>query len=140
MTPTVAGIVGLLALFILIFSRMPVGFVMALIGFGGFGYIVNYDAALNLIAKDIFDVFGSYNLTVIPLFILMGQISFHAGISSRLFEVAYKFIGHWPGGMAIATIGACAGFSAICGSTNATAATMAAVTLPEMRKYRYQDT
>ena len=140
MTPTVTGIIGLLALFILIFSRMPVGFVMALIGFTGFGYIVNYDAALNLIAKDIFDVFGSYNLTVIPLFILMGQISFHAGISSRLFEVAYKFIGHWPGGMAIATIGACAGFSAICGSTNATAATMAAVTLPEMRRYRYKDT
>jgi C4-dicarboxylate transporter DctM subunit len=89
-------------------------------------------------AKDLFDVFGSYNLTVIPLFILMGQISFHAGISSRLFKVAYKFIGHWPGGMAIATIGACTGFSAICGSTNATAATMAAVTLPEMRKYRLQ--
>jgi C4-dicarboxylate transporter, DctM subunit len=140
MTPTVTGIIGLLALFILIFSRMPVGFVMALIGFTGFGYIVNYDAALNMTAKDIFDVFGSYNLTVIPLFILMGQISFHAGISSRLFEVAYKFIGHWPGGMAIATIGACAGFSAICGSTNATAATMAAVTLPEMRKYHYKDT
>jgi C4-dicarboxylate transporter DctM subunit len=140
MTPTAAGVIGLLALFILIFSRMPVGFVMALIGFVGFGYIVNYDAALSLVAKDLFDVFGSYNLTVIPLFILMGQISFHAGISSRLFEVAYKFIGHWPGGMAIATIGACAGFSAICGSTNATAATMAAVTLPEMRKYGYKDT
>jgi C4-dicarboxylate transporter DctM subunit len=140
MTPTVIGVIGLLALFTLIFSRMPVGFVMALIGFVGFGYIVNYDAALSLVAKDLFDVFGSYNLTVIPLFILMGQISFHAGISSRLFEVAYKFIGHWPGGMAIATIGACAGFSAICGSTNATAATMAAVTLPEMRKYHYKDT
>ncbi len=140
MTPTVIGVIGLLALFILIFSRMPVGFVMALIGFVGFGTIVNTSAALSLIAKDIFDVFGSYNLTVIPLFILMGQISFHAGISSRLFEVAYKFIGHWPGGMAIATIGACAGFSAICGSTNATAATMAAVTLPEMRKYHYKDT
>ena len=139
MTPTVIGIIGLVALFILIFSRMPVGFVMALIGFIGFGAVVNFDAALSLIAKDIFDVFGSYNLTVIPLFILMGQISFHAGISSRLFEVAYKFIGHWPGGMAIATIGACAGFSAICGSTNATAATMAAVTLPEMRKYHYKD-
>jgi tripartite ATP-independent transporter DctM subunit len=140
MTPTLIGVIGLVALFTLIFSRMPVGFVMALIGFVGFGTIVNYDAALSLIAKDIFDVFGSYNLTVIPLFILMGQISFHAGISSRLFEVAYKFIGHWPGGMAIATIGACAGFSAICGSTNATAATMAAVTLPEMRKYHYKDT
>ena len=88
---------------------------------------------------DFFDVFSNYELTVIPLFILMGQIAFHSGISSRLFNVAYNFIGHWPGGMAIATIGACAGFSAICGSTNATAATMASVTLPEMKKYGYKD-
>lgn len=139
MSPTLVGIIGLTALFLLIFSRMPVGFVMALVGFAGFGYVVSFDVAMNLIAKDIFDVFGSYNLTVIPLFILMGQIAFHAGISSRLFDVAYKFIGHWPGGLAIATIGACTGFSAICGSTNATAATMAAVTLPEMRKYNYKD-
>ncbi len=139
MSPTAIGVVGLIALFVLIFSRMPVGFVMALIGFAGFSTVVSWDAALSLFAKDIFDVFGSYNLTVIPLFILMGQISFHAGISTRLFDVAYKFIGHWPGGLAIATIGACTGFAAICGSTNATAATMAAVTLPEMRKYDYHD-
>ncbi len=139
MSPTAIGVVGLIALFVLIFSRMPVGFVMALIGFTGFSTVVSWDAALSLFAKDIFDVFGSYNLTVIPLFILMGQISFHAGISTRLFDVAYKFIGHWPGGLAIATIGACTGFAAICGSTNATAATMAAVTLPEMRKYDYHD-
>jgi len=140
MSPTVIGIIGLAALFVLIFSRMPVGFVMMLIGFVGFATVVSYPAALHLLVKDFFDVFGSYNLTVIPLFILMGQVSFHAGISTRLFNVAYKFIGHWPGGMAIATIGACTGFSAICGSTNATAATMAAVTLPEMRKYGYKDT
>jgi tripartite ATP-independent transporter DctM subunit len=139
MSPTAIGVLGLIALFILIFSRMPVGFVMALIGFIGFGTVVSWEAARSLLAKDIFDVFSSYNLTVIPLFILMGQISFHAGISTRLFNVAYKFIGHWPGGLAIATIGACTGFSAICGSTNATAATMAAVTLPEMRKYHYHD-
>ena len=139
MSPTIVGIIGLAALFILIFTRMPVGFLMALIGVFGFGYVVSFAAAMNMMAKDIFDVFGSYNLTVIPLFILMGQIAYHAGISSRLFAVAYKFIGHWPGGMAIATIGACACFSAICGSTNATAATMAAVTLPEMRKYNYKD-
>ncbi|GAI61582.1 unnamed protein product, partial [marine sediment metagenome] len=117
---------------------MPVGFIMAIIGFLGFGYLVSFDAAMNLIAKDIFSVFGSYNLTVIPLFVLMGQISFHAGISSRLFNMAYKFMGHLPGGLAIATVGACAGFAAICGSTNATAATMAAVTLPEMKKYNYK--
>jgi tripartite ATP-independent transporter DctM subunit len=139
MSVTLVGIIGIIALFVLIFSRIPVGFVMALIGVVGFAYLRNTDAAMSVMVKDIFDVFGSYNLTVIPLFILMGQIAFHAGISGRLFQVAHKLIGHWPGGMAIATIGACAGFSAICGSTNATAATMASVTLPEMKKYGYKD-
>ncbi len=138
MSPTVTGLIGVAALFLLIFSRMPVGFLMAAIGFVGFGYLVSFDASLNLIAKDVFSVFGSYNLTVIPLFVLMGQIAYHAGISSRLFDAAYKFIGHLPGGLAIATIGACAGFAAICGSTNATAATMAAATLPEMKRYNYK--
>ncbi len=138
MSPTVIGIIGICALFVLIFSRMPVGFLMALIGFAGFGSIVNFDAALNLLAKDVFAVFGSYNLTVIPLFVFMGQLAFHSGISSRLFDSAYKFIGHLPGGLAIATIGACAAFAAICGSTNATAATMAAATLPEMKRYNYK--
>ena len=138
MSPTVVGLIGIAALFLLIFSRMPVGFVMAIVGFLGFGVLVSFYASLNLIAKDIYSVFGSYNLTVIPLFVLMGQLAFHSGISKRLFAAAYKFIGHWPGGLAIATIGACAGFAAICGSTNATAATMAAVTLPEMKRYNYK--
>ena len=138
MSPTTIGVIGLLALVVLLFSRMPVGFVMALIGFIGFGTIVSYDSALSLMAKDVFAVFNSYNLTVIPLFVLMGQIAFHAGISSRLFDTAYKFIGHLPGGLAIATVGACAAFAAICGSTNATAATMAAATLPEMKRYNYK--
>ena len=138
MSPTTIGIIGISALFLLIFSRMPVGFLMALIGFVGFGSIVSFDASLNLLAKDIFSVFGSYNLTVIPLFVLMGQLAFHSGISTRLFDSAYKFIGHLPGGLAIATIGACAAFAAICGSTNATAATMASATLPEMKRYNYK--
>ncbi|MBN2177942.1 MAG: TRAP transporter large permease [Deltaproteobacteria bacterium] len=138
MSPTVTGIIGIIALFLFIFSRMPVGFVMAIIGFVGFGTLVSFDASMNLIAKDIYSIFGSYSLTVIPLFVLMGQLAYHSGISKRLFDAAYKFIGHWPGGLAIATIGACAGFAAICGSTNATAATMAAVTLPEMKRYNYK--
>lgn len=138
MTPTTIGIIGIIALFVLIFSRMPVGFLMALIGFAGFGYIVSFDASFKLLARDFFAVFNSYNLTVIPLFVFMGQLAFHSGISSRLFDSAYKFIGHLPGGLAIATIGACAAFAAICGSTNATAATMAAATLPEMKRYNYK--
>ncbi len=138
MDPTVIGIIGILALFTLIFSRIPIGFLMAVIGFIGFGFIVSFQASLDLIAKDIFSVFGSYNLTVIPLFVLMGQLAFHSGISKRLFDAAYKFIGHLPGGLAIATVGACSAFAAICGSTNATAATMAAATLPEMKRYNYK--
>ena len=138
MSPIMVGIIGIIALFLFIFSRMPVGFVMAIVGFIGFGYLVSFDASLNLIAKDVFSVFSSYNLTVIPLFVLMGQLAYHAGISARLFDAAYKFMGHLPGGLAIATIGACAAFSAICGSTNATAATMAAATLPEMKRYDYK--
>ncbi len=138
MTPTAIGIIGIIALFVLIFSRMPIGYVMAIVGFVGFSTIVSFPAALNLLAKDIFSEFSSYNLTVIPLFVLMGQIAFHSGISKRLFHAAYKFIGHWPGGLAMATVGACAAFAAICGSTNATAATMAAATLPEMKRYNYK--
>lgn len=110
---------------------------MAIIGFIGFASIVNVNAASTLLAKDLVSVFSSYNLTVIPLFVLMGQIAFHTGISRRLFDSAYKFIGHWPGGLAIATVGACAGFAAICGSTNATAATMGSTCLPEMKRYNY---
>ena len=137
MTPVTAGITGLVSLIVLMFLRIPVGFVMAIVGFAGFGLLVTWDASLNLLARDFFSIFGSYNLTVIPLFVLMGQIAHHAGISGRLFNAAHKFFGHLPGGLAIATIGACAGFSAICGSTSATAATMASVALPEMKKYNY---
>jgi len=137
MSPTLLGIIGLVVLVVVLFSRMPVGFVMALIGFVGFTYMVSLEAGLSLLAKDVFGIFGSYSLTVIPLFVLMGQIAFHAGISRRLYDSAYTFMGHWPGGLAMATIGACAGFSAICGSTNAAAATMATVALPEMKRYGY---
>jgi len=137
-SPTVIGIIGIVALFILIFLKVPVGFVMAAVGFLGFGCIVSFDASMNMIAKDLFSIFGSYSLTVIPLFVLMGQLAYHSGISKRLFSAAYKFIGHWPGGLAIATVGACAAFAAICGSTNATAATMGAATLPEMKRYNYK--
>ena len=137
MTPVATGLAGFLLLVLLMFVRIPVGFVMALVGFLGFGLLTSWGASLNLLARDFFSVLSSYNLTVIPLFILMGQIAHYTGISGRLFHAANKFLGHLPGGLAIATIGACAGFSAICGSTSATAATMASVALPEMKKYRY---
>jgi C4-dicarboxylate transporter, DctM subunit len=138
MNPTTSGLLGICILIGLMFLRMPVGFTMAIVGFAGFAYLVSFDAAMSIAVKDIFSSFGSYNLTVIPLFVFMGQVAFHAGISGRLFHAAYKIMGHWRGGLAMATIGACAGFAAICGSTNATAATMASVALPEMKKYNYK--
>jgi len=116
---------------------MPVGFAMGFLGLIGFSYVVNFDAGLSLLARDVWDVFSSYNLTVIPLFVFMGQIAFHAGISRRLYDSAYVLLGHRRGGLAMTTVGACAAFSAICGSTNATAATMATVALPEMKRYGY---
>ena len=137
MTPTMMGLTSFVVLVLLIFLKIPVGFVMAIVGFAGFGLLVSWDASLNLIARDFFSMFSSYNLTVIPLFVFMGQVAHHSGISGRLFNTAHKFLGHLPGGLAIATIGACAGFSAICGSTTATAATMASVALPQMKKYNY---
>ena len=137
MSLTQIGITGIVILIILLFSNMPVGFVMGLVGLGGFIYVKGLGPGLNLLASDVFEIFSSYGLTVIPLFVLMGQLSFQSGISRRLFEAAYVLLGNRRGGLAMATIGTCAGFSAISGSTNATAATMATVTLPEMKKYGY---
>ncbi|MDY7036114.1 MAG: TRAP transporter large permease subunit, partial [Thermodesulfobacteriota bacterium] len=137
MSLTTIGIIGIIILVILLFSNMPVGFVMGFVGFLGFSYVRGLNPGLSLLARDVFEIFSSYGLTVIPLFVFMGQIAFHAGISRRLYDSAYVLLGHRRGGLAMATVGACAGFSAISGSTNATAATMATVTLPEMKRYNY---
>lgn len=140
MTPTVAGLIGVLTLIIILFSRMPVGFGMAVCGLAGVTYMISFDTALHVLAKNFFAMFGSYDMTVVPLFILMGQVSFHAGISRRLFDTAHKILDYLPGGLAVATIGACSMFAAICGSTNASVATMATVALPEMKRYGYNPT
>lgn len=137
MSMTTIGLIGIGLLVLCLFSRMPVGFVMASLGLAGFGYVVTFEAALSLLARDIWETFSSYGLTVIPLFVFMGQLAYQSGISRRLYHAAYVMMGHRRGGLAMATIGACAGFSAISGSTNATAATMATVTIPEMRRRKY---
>jgi len=139
MSPVHVGTIGIVVLIALLFSKMPVAFCMAIVGVVGFGFLVSPEAALNIIVKDFFTVFSSYNLTVVPLFVFMGQLIFYAGISGRLYDAANAWLGHYRGGLAVATVGACAGFSAICGSTNATAATMATVALPEMKRYQYKD-
>jgi tripartite ATP-independent transporter DctM subunit len=137
MNEVVAGIIGLFLVLALFFTGIELGFAMALVGFFGFSYVVSVKAGLNLMAKDIFDVFSSYGFTVIPLFIFMGQIAFNAGIAKRLYDTAYKFVGHIPGGLAMATVGGATAFKAICGSSPATAATFASVAVPEMDRYGY---
>lgn len=139
MTPLEYGIVGCVILLVLLFTSMPVAFALISAGLIGFSLIVSPSAALSMVVADLYDTFSSYSLSVIPLFVFMGQVAFHAGISRRLFKAAYTWIGHLPGGLAMATVGACAGFGAICGSGPATAATMASVALPEMRRYGYSD-
>lgn len=137
MSEITIGLLGILALFLLLASSMPVGFAMAVVGGFGFALVVNPSAALAVMASDFYDVFSSYSLTVIPLFILMGQVAFHTGISRKLFDAAHCWFGWLHGGLAMATVCACTIFSAICGSGPATAATMAAVALPEMKKHKY---
>jgi tripartite ATP-independent transporter DctM subunit len=136
--PAIVGIIGIIVLLAVMFVLgMPVSFAMAVVGFFGFAYVVSFPAALNMIAADLWSTFSKYGLTVIPLFIFMGYLAFNAGIAERLYDAAYKWMGHWRGGLAIATIGADELFAAICGSNTATAATMGAVALPQMEKYNY---
>ena len=131
------GIIGLGVLLLLFSTGIELGFAMALVGFAGFGYLSGFHAALSLLSRDVYDVITSYGYTVFPLFILMGQIGFHAGIAVRLYNSAHKFIGHIPGGLAMATVAGATAFKAICGSSAATSATFASVAIPEMERYGY---
>jgi C4-dicarboxylate transporter DctM subunit len=131
------GILGIILLILLLFLGMNVGFAMLTVGFLGFAAAVNLNAALGLLKSVPFNTTANFSLSIIPLFVLMGQFAFHGGLSTDLYGACYKWLGRMPGGLASATIVACAGFSAICGSSTATAATMGTVCLPEMKKYRY---
>ncbi|WP_462271385.1 TRAP transporter large permease [Desulfobacter sp.] len=139
MSPVVAGIVGIAVMIIMFMTQMPVAFVMALVGFIGFSIMTSPDAGLVLLSRNIYETFASYDLTTIPLFILMGQLGFNSGISKRLYSAGYKFLGSVRGGLAMATVTACTAFGAVCGSSPATAATMATVGLPEMKRFNYDD-
>jgi tripartite ATP-independent transporter DctM subunit len=133
------GITGIFTLlFILFVFGIPVGFAMGIVGFCGFSYIISPDAGFNMLASVTWDTFSKYGLTVIPLFIFMGQIAFYSGVNEKLYSAAYKWVGHVRGGIAMATVLACAAFAAICGSNAATAATMTTVALPQMNRYRYE--
>lgn len=137
MTPETVGIVGIGILVALFLLKVPVAFSMMSVGLIGFAYLNGIESALSLLAQDIFDTFSSYPLSVIPTFILMGSFAYSSGISQRLYSAAYAWLGHLRGGLTLATVLACSGFAAICGSTAATAATMGKIALPEMKKYNY---
>jgi len=133
-----AGVLGMCFLFVLLFLGMPIGFGMALTGL--LGMIVTYKGVLPSLAMlgiGPYNTAASYMLTVVPLFILMGEFAYHSGISEDLFETANKWLGRMPGGLAMSSVVGCAGFSAVCGDSLATAVTMGTVALPGMKKHKY---
>ena len=134
----VVGIYGIIVMFAILFLfKIPAGFTMALVGFLGVAYVTSMKAALGMIGTDLWNIFSSYGLTVIPMFILVGEFAHYGGYNNSLYNATYKWFGHYKGGLAITTIMACAIFSAISGSNTATAATMSTVAIPEMKKYKY---
>lgn len=138
MEPATIGIFGICIMLASIFAlRIPVGFAMGITGYLGFMAVLGPKAASGMIGTELWNVFSSYGLTVIPLFILMGQICFYSGVNERLYKAAYAWMGHIRGGIAMATVLACGGFAAICGSNSATAATMSTVALPQMKRFGY---
>jgi tripartite ATP-independent transporter DctM subunit len=137
MNEIIVGVVGIFVLLLLFATGIELGFAMGLVGFLGFAYLNGFQPAINLLARDFYDVITNYGYTVFPLFVLMGQIGFNAGIAVRLYDAANKFIGHVPGGLAMATVVGATGFKTICGSSAATAATFASVAIPQMDRYGY---
>jgi tripartite ATP-independent transporter DctM subunit len=137
----IEGVVGLAAMLCLAFLRIPIAFAMSIVGVVGYAYMRdwNFTVAFAVVQTNVYETGRNYTLSVVPLFILMGTFVARAGIAQELFRAAYAFIGHLRGGLAMATVLACAGFGSICGSSIATAATMAKVAYPSMKRFRYSD-
>src|SRR5512136_1552692 len=137
MSEITIGIIGLFLLVAVFLTGFELGFAMALVGFIGYSLIISVKAGFAMVAQDVYDVFSTYGFTVIPVFVLMGQIAFNGGIAKRLYDAAYRFLGHIPGGLAMATVGGATAFGSVTGSTTATSATFASVAIPEMDRYGY---
>ncbi len=133
------SLVGFAAVLALVLVRIPIAFAMGLVGFVGFYLSSGWHAAISMVSRLLIDTAQDYGLSVVPLFILMGLFVNKGGISRELYQVSFAFLGHLRGGLSMATIVACGGFAAISGSSLATAATMAKVAMPEMRKFGYSD-
>jgi len=139
MDNVIFGWIGLIVLFAILALGTPVGIGMGIVGFVGFGLIGGWSGALTQLGMSPYTNVASYTLTVIPLFILMGELAYHSGLIRGAYNAAHKLIGHFPGGLAMATVFGCAAFSAICGSSIATASTMTSVAYPEMKRFKYDD-
>ena len=137
MSPEVVGAIGVAILVVLLFLRVWVGIAMALIGFLGFAYITSVKNALLVLGAVPYSTLANETVAAVPLFILMGVMVSNTGVAGDLYQTAYKWFGQFRGGLAMATVVACGGFAAICGSSQATVATLGKVALPEMKKYRY---
>ncbi len=137
-SPMTAGLVGATIMLALMMLRMPIAFAMPFIGFIGFWYLTGFDPTMSGFKTIPYGTAATFIFTVLPFFILMGLLCFHAGVSEELYRTTYAWVGHQPGGLAMATIGGCAGFAAICGDSLATAATMGAISIPEMKKFNYE--
>jgi len=137
LSPLIVGIIGIFFLFLLLALRMQIGFSMALVGFLGFAVLSSFNSSFSIMGMEPFKIGAGYSLTVIPLFILMGQFANHSKMGFEIYQTVYRWIGFLPGGLSMATIGACAGFAAISGSSLAAAATMGMVALPEMSRFKY---
>lgn len=140
MDPITIAVLGMLGMFVLIALHVPIGVAIGVAGVAGFGFLGGWKPAFSLIGTEYITVFTNAELAVIPLFLLMGSFAGVSGLSSDIYRLAYAFIGHRRGGLAMATIGGCAGFGAVCGSSLATAATMGRVALPEMLERGYSPT
>lgn len=139
MSPELIGLMGIIALFVLMFLNIPIGFVMMLVGTVGYGIIIGPTAAFGKLGTDLFNNAHNYGLSVIPMFTLMGMLLGHTGLGKDLFQGFNAWMGHIRGGLSIATIATCAAFAAVSGSVIATTATIANVAVPEMRAANYDD-
>lgn len=137
MRPDVIGLIGIAAMLVLLALRMPIGVAMLLVGAVGVAALNGIPVALATLGNAPYSYSSGYELAVIPLFVLMGNCAGAAGMSRELYNAAYAWVGHWRGGLASATVMACAGFAAVCGSSVASAVTMGRVCLPEMARYKY---
>ena len=136
---TTAGIMGLSLMLLLLFSGAPVGTIMLMVGYAGTCYISSTNAGLSILSQVSYSTASSYGWIVLPLFMFMGNLVFHGGLARDVYKTAHAWLGHYPGGLAMATVGGCAGFAAACGDSLSTATTMCMVSLPEMRRYKYKE-